>query len=150
MNNIVYINSDDNNTDKTNSSWCYSSTTINNLIIEVTESARHIHQTLKPGLPKCVYQLKLYNDLLKKGCQLQTEMSVLNFAVKQEAVRELIVVNSSLVIECIVETQINSHDHKRVRFDLENKGYSRGLLINFSDELQSNMIATINHSSVLH
>jgi len=149
MNNIVSINTKNNN-DRTGTGCRYSTTDIENLIFEVTESARNIHRTLKAGLPKCIYQLKLYNDLSKKGFQLQTEMSVLNLAVRQEAERELIIVNGLLVIECIVENRIDGQYRKRVMFDLENNGYARGLLINFSDELQSHMIATLNHNPAIH
>lgn len=147
MNNIVYINFDDN--DKQISNWCDCSS-IDDLVSEVNNVARSIHQTLKSGLPICIYQLTLYNELLKKGLQLQTEMSALNLAVKQEAERELIIVNGSLIIECVVKHKINSHYHKRVMFDLENNGYSSGLLISFSDELHSEMITTVNHSSIVH
>ncbi len=81
MNNTVYINSDDSNTDKTNSLCCHASTYTGKLISEVINIASHIHLMLKPGLPKCVYRLKLYNVLLKKDFQRQTEMSVLNHTV---------------------------------------------------------------------
>jgi len=149
MNNIVSINTK-NNKNRTGSGSCYSSTDIENLIFEVTQSAANIHRALKAGLPKCVYQLKLYNDLLKKGFRLQTKMSVLNLAVKQEAERELIIVNDSLVIECIAENAIDERCRKKVMFDLENNGYARGLLINFSDEIQSHIIATVKHNSAIH
>lgn len=149
MNNIVSINTKKNN-DRTGTGCGYSSTDIATLIFEVNESARKIHRTLKAGLPKCIYQLKLYNDLLKKGFQLQTEMSVLNLAIKHEAERELIIVNGSLVIECIVEESTDHQYRKKVMFDLENNGYDRGLLINFSDELQSQMIATAKHNPAIH
>lgn len=148
MNNILHINSDNKN--NTNTTWCYSASDNNKLIFDIIESAKTIHTILKPGLPKCVYQLKLYNDLLKKGFQLQTEMSSLNIAVRQETARELIIVNECLIIECIVESEINDHYHKKIMFDLENNGYAKGLLINFSDEMQSDMVTTINHCSVFH
>jgi len=148
MNNIVHINFNDKN--KASSTSCYSSTDSNKLVSYVIESAKNIHMTLKPGLPKCVYQLKLYNDLLKKGFQLQTEMSALNQAVKQETARELIIVDDSLIIECIVEHQINSHHHKRIMFDLENNGYEAGLLINFSDEMMNEVVTASNQNSVFH
>jgi len=148
MNNIVHINFDNKN--KTLSDWPCSSTDIDKLIFDIIDSAKNIHHLLKPGLPKCVYQLKLYNDLLKKGFQLQIEMSVLNLAVKQETARELIIINESLIIECLIEDKINDHHHRRIMFDLENNGYVKGLLINFSDEMQSNMVSTINNHSVFH
>lgn len=145
MNNILHTNSD-----KKNAAWCYSSADNYGLIFDVINSAKNIHAILKPGLPKCVYQLKLYNDLLKKGFQLQTEMSALNLAVKQETSRELLIVNESLIIECIVENKIHAHYHKKIMFDLENNGYTKGLLINFSDEMQSDMVTTGKHCSVFH
>ncbi len=148
MNNIVHVNFDDKN--KTRSTSYFSSTDSEKLMSYVIESAKNIHMMLKPGLPKCVYQLKLYNDLLKKGFQLQTEMSALNLAVKQETARELIIVDESLIIECVVENQISRHQHKRIMFDLENNGYETGLLINFSDEIESEMVTVLNHGSVFH
>jgi len=81
MNNIVYINSDDSKTDKTNSIWCHASRYTGKLISEVINTASNIHLTLKPAPPKCVYRLKLYNVLLKNDFQRQTEMSVLNHTV---------------------------------------------------------------------
>jgi len=148
MNNIVHINFDKKN--KTPSDWHCSANDIDKLIFDIIASAKSIHSLLKPGLPKCVYQLKLYNDLLKKGFQLQTEMSVLNLAVKQETARELIIINESLIIECLIEDKINDHHHKRIMFDLENNGYAKGLLINFSDEMQNNMVSIANNHSVFH
>lgn len=145
MNNILTKNPD-----KKNLACCYSSENNNELIFNVIDSAKIIHMALKSGLPKCVYQLKLYNDLLKKGFRLQTEMSALNLAVKQEAARELLIVNESLIIECIIENKIHDHYHKRIMFDLENNAYAKGLLINFSDELQSSVVTTISHCSVFH
>jgi len=148
MNNIVHINFDNKN--KTPSDWHCSSTDIDKLIFDIIASAKSIHHVLKSGLPKCVYQLKLYNDLLKKGFQLQTEMSVLNLAIKQEIARELIVINNALIIECLTEDEINHHHHKRIMFDLENNGYAKGLLINFSDEMQSRTLSTEKNHSVFH
>ncbi len=145
MNNILHINSD-----KKNAVWRYSSADNYELIFDVINAAKNIHAILKPGLPKCVYQLKLYNDLLKKGFQLQTEMSALNLAVKQESSRELLIVNESLIIECIVENKIHARYHKKIMFDLENNGYTKGLLINFSDEMQSDIVTTGKHCSVFH
>ncbi len=81
MNNVLYINSDDSNTDKTNSIWCISSTYIGKLISEAINTASNIHLMFEPDLPKCVYRLKLYNVLLKKDFQRQTEMSVINHPV---------------------------------------------------------------------
>lgn len=147
MNNIEF-NFDDKNI--TNFAWMYSTNNIDKLIFDVIESAKSVHLSLNPGLPKCVYQLKLYNDLLKKGFHLQIEMSALNLAVKQEAARELIIVNQRLVIECVADNQTNDHYHKRIMFDLENNDYRKGLLINFSDEMQSDIIATDKHHSVFH
>ena len=148
MNNIVSIDFDDKN--KTNSTNCYSLTSGDKLLHQVIKSAKNIHMMLKPGLPKCVYQLKLYNDLLKKGLRLQTEMSALNLAVRQETARELIIVDETLVIECIIENRINSHHHKRIMFDLENNGYETGMLINFSDDMESEVVSVLNNGSVFH
>lgn len=147
MNNTMHINFDD---DKKNSTWAYRSTDIDKLIIEVMQAGKEIHLALKQGLPKCVYQLALYNDLLKKGFHLQTEMSVLSLALKKEAARELIIVNDILVIECVVESKIHSHHHKRIMFDLENKAYIKSLLINFSSEMQSYMLINKNYNAVIH
>jgi len=144
----MYINFDDKN--KTASSWTYTPADLERLTFDVIESARNIFLTLKPGLPRCVYQLKLYNDLLKKGFQLQTEMSALNLAVSREPERELIIVNEALVIECIVEDEANHQYRKRVMFDLENNGYTNALLLNFTDDMHSEMITISNHHSVFH
>jgi len=144
----MYTNIDDENI--TASSWTYTSADIEKLTFDVIESARNIYQSLKPGLPKCVYQLKLYNDLLKKGFHLQTEISALNIAVNGELDRELIIVNETLVIECIVEDITSGHHRKRVMFDLENNGYKNGLLINFTDDMRSEMLTASNHYSVFH
>jgi len=148
MNNIVHISLEDRN--KTNPASGNFPTGVDRLIIDVVASANDIHHALKPGLPRCVYQLKLYNDLLKKGFQSQTEMSALNIAVTQEADRELIIVNEVLVIECIVETDINDRCHKKIMFDLENNGYEKGLLINFSDPVQCDVIKRKSHAPMFH
>ncbi len=148
MNNVVHVDFKKNNL--TGSMCRYSSTDIDKLASAVMASIKNIYKTLKPGLPKCVYQLKLYNDLLKKGFKLQMEMSMLNRAVKYEVTRELIIVDEILVIECVVDNEIIDHHQKRVMFDLENNSYAKGLLINFSDEIQKDMITVIDRSSVFH
>jgi GxxExxY protein len=144
----MYINFDDKN--KTATSWSYTSADIEKLTFDVIESARNIFQTLKPGLPRCVYQLKLYNDLLKKGFHLQTETSALSLAVSREFERELIIVNGTLVIECTIENETLNDHRKRVMFDLENNGYTNALLLNFAGDMHCEMITVSNHHSVFH
>ncbi len=152
MNNIVHINCDENNGVQTGHchSSHYDTEDIDKLTYVVISSAKSIYSKMGPGLPKCIYQLNLYNDLLKKGLQLQTEVSMLNHCVKNETDRELIIVNEKILIECVVEDDINYHFQKRLMFDLENTSHTKGLLINFHETKQDDMITVVDITSVFH
>lgn len=130
-----------------NDVWHYSPHEIDTLSEVVTKTAKNIYLSLKPGLPKCVYQLKLFNQLVKKGFQLEMEISMLNQCAKNEPVRELIIVNESLVVECIAENEVIDHYQKRIMFDLENTNNEVGLLINFAVSMQQIEITKVVRKS---
>jgi len=134
---------------KTSSKQCCLTADIDRLIFDVLDTARSIHHSLKSGLPKCIYQLKLTNKLIKNGFQLHTEKSVLKLAVTQESDRELIIVNDSLIIECVSENAMNDRCQKRLVFDLENNGYANGLLINFNHLMQTRLVIN-NQRTAIH
>jgi len=123
---------------------------INELSNDVIAAVASVRLALKPGFPKSVYQLMLFNNLIKKGCQLETEISMLNHCVKNEPDRELIIVNGMLVIECILDDKLINHYQKRIMFDLQNNGLAMGLLINFNADMQKNRITKVYQNFGIH
>jgi len=97
-----------------------------------------------------VYQLKVHNDLLKKGYQLQEEKSISHHCAEKEAVRSLVVINKRLVIEYIATDCVTDCHRKRVRIDLQNKDYVEGLLINVSERRNDIELITVNKSDRSH
>jgi GxxExxY protein len=150
MHDIEHINFDNKKNNRTDTMYRYSSNDTNKLAYIISAAAEKIYMTLKPGLPKCVYQLMLYNDLLKKGLLLQTETSMLNPCTKHEPEKELIIVNGMLVIECFVNNEMTDYYQKRAIFNLKNNNYEKSMLINFSDEKEDDLITMMDHVSVLH
>lgn len=150
MNDIVHSNWSDQNNNQSNSGWNYSSTNIVELSESVVEAAKYIYSTLMPGLPKCVYQLKLFNFLVKKGFQLEMESSMLNHCAECEPNRELIIVNNSIVIECIFDNDVTDHHQKRIIFDLQNRNNSLGLLLNFGSDLQGIELKKVFNNTCTH
>ncbi len=106
---------------------------LNELCTSVINSADQVYKNMMPGLPKSLYQLKLLNSLARKGFCLESKASKLSLFNNDEIRREIIIVNSVLVIECLVEDSIINHYKKRIMFDVENNGHIMGLLINFGE-----------------
>lgn len=137
MNDMTHENRDDQKTKQRYSSLDNYLVDINELTNEVIAVATSVKRALIPGVPKSVYQLKLFNYLIKKGFQLETEASMLNDCVNNEPERELLIVNGMLIIECIVDINEINHHQKRIVFDLQNNGHVMGLLINFNTDMQN-------------
>jgi len=116
----------------------------------VVAAAKNVYQELVPGLPKSVYQLKLFNCLTRQGFQLNTELSMLSQCADNELCRDIIIVNGVLVIECIVDDVVLRHYQRRIMFDLQNNDYAVGLLINFSESMQDNAITIVKQNAVSH
>lgn len=150
MNDIAYENCTDQKTKQLYSTLNNTLIDINKLTNDVIKEASCVKQTLKPGLPKSVYQLKLLNHLIKKGYHLETETSMLNYCVEDEPQRELIIVNGILVIECIVGVKAINHHQKRIMFDLQNNGHAMGLLINFNTDIQNIGITRVYQNFGIH
>ena len=110
--------------------WNHPVMDIDELIVCIAAAAQDSHNGMGPGLPSCVYQLKLFNDLAKKGLRLKVVASMLNQCAKNEPGRSLIIVNEVLVIEYISAERVSNCNKKRIKFDLQNHNYARGLLIN--------------------
>lgn len=130
-----------------NDTWHYSPLEVDKLSEVVSKAAKNIYSSLTPGLPKCVYQLKLFNHLVKKGFHLEIEKSMLNQCAENEPVRELIIVNKILMVECIAENEVIDHFQKRIIFDLENTNNEVGLLINFAARMQQIEITKVARKS---
>lgn len=130
--------------------WDYSLMDIDVLTTYISREIKDIYRSLGPCLPGCVYQLKLYNDLLKQGFQLKTEKAILNDSPEQDVVRSLIIVNNILVIEYIAEDNMSDINNKRIKFDLKNNHHERGLLINIAEGKNSIGIMTVNKNQRHH
>ena len=122
---------------------------INELTNDIIVEAISVRQALKPGFPKSVYQLNLFNHLMKKGYKLETGASLLDYCVENEPHRELIMINGVLVIECIADV-ISINHHKRIMFDLQNNGHEMGLLINFNTDSNNISITRVCHNIGIH
>lgn len=108
------------------------------------------YHVLGPNLPACMYQLKVHNDLIKEGFELQEEKSILHDCIENEPVRSLLVVNKNLVIEYIAADCVTDCHIKRIRFDLQNNDYEIGLLINISKRRKTIELITVNKSYRSH
>lgn len=108
------------------------------------------YHILGPNLPACVYQLKVHNELIKKGFQLQEKKSILHHCVENEPVRSLVVVNKLLVIDYISTDYATGCHRDKIRFDLQNNDYEMGLLINISERRNIIEIITVNKSYESH
>lgn len=95
---------------------------------DVATALQKIYLELGEGLPDCVYQLKLHNELTKQGFQLQAEKVMLNHSIKPESARSLMVTNDVLVSEYVTYSRTTDQIKKRLTFDLEKKNYASGLL----------------------
>lgn len=95
----------------------------------VMMTLQQIYLELGKGLPDCVYQLKLHNELIKQGFQLQEEALTIEDCGQNEAARSQVIVNEVLVIEYTTGSNGTDHCQKRMIFDLEGKNYVDGLLM---------------------
>jgi hypothetical protein len=112
--------------------WNYSLIDVDELSGVVISTAKETYRTLGAGLPLCVYQLKLFNDLTKVGLKLKSGKSMLN-RCEEDGVRNLIVVNDVLVVEYISSVLMSAQCEKIIKADLHNNNYAMGLLVNIPE-----------------
>ena len=112
----------------------------------VMTALQQVYLELGKGLPDCVYQLKLHNELIKKGFQLQEKALTIDHCTENKPVRSQVIVNDVLVIEYTTAGNATDHCQKRMTFDLEGKNYADGLLmvgekkkISVTEDKQSNI-----------
>ncbi len=136
--------------------WKYSLIDVDELCGFVTTTAKEIYQTLGPGLPVCVYQLKLFNDLTKKGLSLRSGKSMLGSCdedktrAETERVQNLIIVNDVLVIEYIASTNMSEKCKETIKSDLKNNNFAMGLLINISEKENNIEVKHIHQNYIAH
>jgi len=114
--------------------WNYSLIDVDELSGFVINTAKEAYRTLGSGLPICVYQLKLFNDLTKEGLKLKSGKSMLNHHAEENGVRNLIVVNDVLVVEYISSVIMSGRHEKIIQLD---NNYAMGLLVNISEDKKS-------------
>ena len=114
----------------------------------VMMALQQVYMELGEGLPDCVYQLKLHNELLKKGFQLQEEALALDHYAENEPVRSQAIINEVLVIEYTTGGCSTDHCRKRMTFDLEGKNYADGLLM--AGENKKISITDVKQSNTYH
>ncbi len=123
-----------NNIDEANSlAWNYSLIDVDELSDVVTSAAKETYRTLGTGLPLYVYQLKLFNDLIKGGLKLKSGKSMINRCAEDDGVRNLIVVNDVLIIEYISSVVRSAQCEEIMLSDLHNNNYAMGLLMNIPE-----------------
>ncbi len=110
----------------------------------VMMALQQIYLELGTGLPDCVYQLKLQNELIKKGFQLQEEPLTLDHYAENDPVRSQVIINEVLVIEYTTA----DHCQKRMTFDLEGKNCADGLLM--ADENKKIRVTDVKQSNIYH
>ena len=130
--------------------WSRYPADINELIYVVRDLAENIYTALKPGLPQCIYQLKLYNELLKKGFQLQAGTCAVSDNEDGISDREAIIVNGILVIEFYVRGKRESFHSDVGRSKHETERHTRGMLVDFSDGIQSDRVMIVDRVPVYH
>ena len=125
---------------------------IDELSVTIVSTAKESFQSLGAGLPLCVYQLKLFNDLTKHGFELKSDKSLLNQNVQNvtESVRNLIIVNNVVVIEYISSAESTVDNKNIIKRDLHNNNYAMGLLINISQQHNKIEITKIYQNYISH
>ncbi len=114
----------------------------------VLMTLQQIYLELGKGLPDCVYQLKLHNDLIKLGLRLQESALTVDHNAQNEAVSSQLIVNEVLVIEDVTAGNAADFCQKRMTFDLEGENYADGLLM--ADEKKKISITEVRRSNIYH
>ena len=130
--------------------WDFPVMDVEQLTNYVAAQLKGIYRNLGPGLPLCVYQLKLNNGLIKKGIQLRSENSLLSYCAENEPDRSLTIVNEMLVIEYISADNVTEHNKKRIKFDLQNNNHVTGLLINLSEGRENIYVSKVQRDCISH
>lgn len=114
----------------------------------VMMTLQQIYLELGKGLPDCVYQLKLHNELIKQGFQLQEEALTIEDCAQNEAARSQVIINEVLVIEYTLGSNGTDDCQKRMTFDLEGENYADGLLM--VGEKKKISITEVKQSNIYH
>ena len=117
---------------------------------DVAKALQQIYLELGEGLPDCVYQLKLQNDLTRKGFRLQAEEAMLNHSVKPELVRSIIVINEALVNEYVTSSRATYQPKKWMTFDLDKSSCASGLLTNLTEDKKKVCMTEIKKTNTYH
>lgn len=129
----------------------------NNNVMEVALTVNYIADTIDEiykvmgnNLPACLYRLKLHNELLKRGFDLQANKKVAGHCSEDRIERNLLVVNNSLAIEYISTDCITDFHKQLICHDLISHNYEMGMLINVSKSNDVFEIITVNKSNLTH
>lgn len=120
------------------------------LVDDVAMALQKIYLELGTGLPDCVYQLKLHNDLTKKGFQLQAEEAMLNNCVKDIPDRSRTLINETLVIKYVTTNRATDYHKKMMTYDLERNSYGSALMINLNDGNKKISMIEVKKANTYH
>lgn len=144
----------DNRNKENDLAWNYALIDVEKLGGFVTTTARKSYYTLGAGLPVCVYQLKLFNDLTKQGLKLKSGKSLLNRCTKTDTIRDFVIVNDAIVVEYISSEDMSDHYEKIIQSDLYDNNYAMGFLVKVSggnnSEKESIEIIKIDRDYLAH
>jgi GxxExxY protein len=116
--------------EKSSLAWNYSLIDVDELSGVVISTAKETYRALGTGLPLCVYQLKLFNNLTKEGLKLKSGKSMINRCAEEDGIRNLIVVNDVLVVEYTSSVMMSPQYEKIIKSGLHKNNYAMGLLVN--------------------
>jgi len=108
-----------------------------------------VKESLSLCLPKSIYQLTLFNLLARQGFKLHTQEDDFYDSLNKYHKKEIIVVNETLVIECVVQESDITDSQRRMMFDYDND-FVTGIIINFGNVEDNKTITRVYQNSVLH
>jgi GxxExxY protein len=115
---------------------------------EVVDAAIAVHRELGPGLLETVYEVVLFDELCKRGLEVQRQVSipiVCRGVRFQEGFRADIIVESKVIIELKSVERITNAHKKQLLTYLKLSGTRLGYLLNFGEMLMKRGITrTVN------
>ncbi len=140
--------------DESDLAWNYALVDVDELGSFITTIIKETYHTLGAGLPVCVYQLKLFNDLTKKGLKLKSGKSILShraeMKVELDNVKNNITVNDVLVIEYISSQAMSDGYEKIIKSALHENNYAMGLLVEVAVKKDAIEITKIDQNYIAH
>lgn len=120
----------------------------NNIGNVVINAAITIHRELGPGLLESVYEVILFNELLKRGLNVTRQVSIpIEYRGTRfdEGFRADMIVEKKVILELKSIDKLNNAHKKQLLTYLKLTGLKLGYLLNFGEEtMKQGIIRTVN------